>query len=366
MPLEFHEYRARKIVNVHKHVDGPWFWGKYTAHPYVGCRSGCAFCYARGGRYIGRRDPATFDTQIDVKINAVELLANELPRLARDVITVGDWQQPAENRYRLSRGMLELVREHDFPLFIVERSPLLTRDLDLLAAINTQSWVGAAFSMSGVDPMLKKAFEPRSPGVQRRLRAMAELAGAGILVGATFMPILPLVGDDPAHLEETIRAIKDHGGAFVMAGGLTMDGVQAERTLAVYRGLGPEWEARLREMYGWEPGGKPHYGPPRRYNARLGLRVRELCAKHGLLDHMPRYILSGPLAINKRLAERLFLKTYDLELEEANDYRIWAYRRAAWTVDELPESLADRYAAQGEAGLRALPNIGERLAGELA
>jgi DNA repair photolyase len=47
MKLEFHEYQVRKIVNIHKHVDGPWFWGKYTAHPYVGCRSGCEFCYER-------------------------------------------------------------------------------------------------------------------------------------------------------------------------------------------------------------------------------------------------------------------------------------------------------------------------------
>ena len=99
--LEFREYRARKIVNVHRHVDGPWFWGKYTAHPYIGCRSGCEFCYQRGGRYLGRRDPATFDTLIQVKINAAELLRRELSRLTPDVIACGDWQQPAEDRYRL-------------------------------------------------------------------------------------------------------------------------------------------------------------------------------------------------------------------------------------------------------------------------
>lgn len=106
MKLEFQEYRVRKIVNVHRHVDGPWFWGKYTAHPYVGCRNGCEFCYARGSRYLGRRDPSTFDTLIQVKVNAVELLRKELARLERDVIACGDWQQPAEDRYRLSRAML--------------------------------------------------------------------------------------------------------------------------------------------------------------------------------------------------------------------------------------------------------------------
>jgi DNA repair photolyase len=369
MKLEFQEYQARKIVNVHKHVDGPWFWGKYTAHPYVGCRSGCEFCYARGERYL-RRDPKTFDTLIGVKINAVELLREELPKLARqsgtDVISVGDWQRSAEDRYRLSRGMLEVVRDLEFPLFIVERSPLLTRDLDLLADINARTWVGVTYSISSVDPALKRVFEPRSPGVRLRLQAMAQLADAGILVGANLMPVLPFVGDDEAHLEDTIRAVKDHGGAFVLGGGLTMDGVQAQRTLEAFRLLDPALEARVRQLYAWDAGGKPRYGPPGAYNARLGLLIRELCARHGILDRMPRYVAPGPLAVNKRIAEWLFLKTYDLELEQAKEYRLWAYRKAAWTVDELDESIGDIYATRGEAGLQALPGIGKSIAAQIA
>jgi DNA repair photolyase len=366
MKLEFQEYRARRIVNVHKHVDGPWFWGKYTAHPYVGCRSGCEFCYTRGSRYLGRRDPDTFDTLIQVKTNGVELLREELDCLEYEVISCGDWQRPAEDRYRLSRGMLEVVRDLGFPLFIVERSPLLTRDLDLLVEINRQAWVGVAYSISNVDPVLKQAFEPRSPGVERRLRAIEALANAGILVGANLMPIIPFVGDDEAHLEDTIRAIGDHGGSFVLAGGLTMDGVQAERSLGAARRLDPALEARFRELYDWRVGGRPSYSPPRAYNARLGLLVRELCARHGLLDRMPRYVAPGPLAVNKRIAERLFLKTYDLELEGAEDYRMWAYRKAAWAVDEWPESVAGIYQARGEAGLRELPGVGKSLAGRIA
>jgi DNA repair photolyase len=373
MELEFHEYRPRKIVNVHKHVDGPWFWGKYTAHPYVGCRSGCEFCYARGERYL-RRDPDTFDTLIGVKINAVELLRKELPRLPRDVISVGDWQRPAEDRYRLSRGMLEVVRDRDFPLFITERSPFLARDLDLLTDINARAWVGVTYSISSVDPVLKRTFEPRSPGVRLRLQAMEKLADAGILVGANLMPVLPFVGDDEAHLEDVVRAVKDHGGTFVLGGGLTMDGVQAQRTLEAFRLLDPALEARVRELYAWDAAdlptgkseGKPSYGPPGDYDARLGLLLRELCARHGLLDRMPRYIAPGPLATNKRIAERLFLKTYDLELEQAKQYRLWAYRKAAWTVDELAESIADIYESRGEAGLRELPAIGKKLAAQIA
>ena len=81
---------------------------------------------------------------------------------------------------------------------------------------------------------------------------------------------------------------------------------------------------------------------------------------------MPPYIAPGALAINKRIAERLFLKTYDLELEMAKDYHIWAYRKAAWTVDEMPESVTKIYRERGETGLRELPGIGKRIARQIA
>jgi DNA repair photolyase len=366
MKLEFQEYRARKMVNVHRHVDGPWFWDKYSANPYVGCRSGCEFCYLRGGRYLGRRDPDSFDSLIQVKTNAVELLRKELARLPLEVISCGDWQQPAETRYRLSRRMLEVVNELGFPLLIVERSPLLTRDLDLLVEINHKAWVGVLLSISSLDPVLKRAFEPRSPGVRLRLQAMAQLANAGILVGTALMPVFPFGGDDQAHLEDVISATIDHGGSFVLAGGLTMSGVQAARTLEALRRFAPHLEAQWRDLYGWDMGAQPNYSPPRAYAARLGLLIRELCARRGLIDRMPRFIPSGPLAANKRIAEFLFLKTYDLELERAQEYRIWTYRKAAWAVDEWPESIVRVHQARGEAGLRELPGIGKSLAAEIA
>jgi len=366
MTLKFQEYNPRRIINIYKHVDGPWFWGKYTAHPYVGCRSGCDFCYLRGARYLGRRDPQTFDSLIQVKINAIELMRRELPRLEQEIISVGDWQQPAEGRYQLSRGMLELVLEHRFPLFIIERSPLLTRDIDLLSEINRVAWAGVLFSISNLDPGLKMAFEPRSPGVKRRLKAMQTLAEAGIFTGVSMMPVIPFVGDRDSQLEDLVIATRDHGGKCLLSGGLTMDGDQAEWTLNAFRRLDPALASRLRKFYNWAEDGKPNMGPPITYNARLGLKVRELCQKHGLLDRMPRYISAGPLEVNKRIAERLFLKTYDLELECSPPYLIWAYRKAAWTVDEYPHSVLDLYMEKGETGLRELPGIGKSIAPQIA
>ena len=365
MNLEFQEYNARKIVNTHKHVDS-WFWNKYSASPYVGCRSGCEFCYLRGNRYLSQHDPQNFDALIRVKINAIELLHKEMSILEPDVIACGDWQQPAEDRYQLSRRMLEVVYELAHPLVIIERSPLLTRDLDILIEINQKSWVGVIFSISNIDPVLKQAFEPRSPGIKRRLEAMATIANSGILVGTALIPIIPFFGDNQSHLEDVIISTKDHGGTFVLAGGLTMDGIQADRTLDAALKLDHTTEVDWHRHYNWNEGGEPEYSPPKAYMARLGLLVRDLCTKHGVKDRMPRYIPKNSLASNKRIAEKLFLKTYDLELEQEKDYRIWAYRKGAWVIDEWPENIAELYYAHGESGIRKLPGIGKSLASKIA
>lgn len=194
---------------------------------------------------------------------------------------------------------------------------------------------------------------------------MSQLASTGIAVGTALMPIIPLLGDRPEQLEEVIRATKDNGGTFVVAGGMTMDGEQAARTLRAAGRQDPAIEQEWRALYRWAPGGAPVYSPPKEYTTPLGRQVRELCARHGLRDRMPRYVIAGPLAVNKRIAERLFLRTYDLELEDAPSYLIWAYRKAAWTIDELETSVADIFRRDRETGLLALPTIGKGIAADI-
>lgn len=212
---------------------------------------------------------------------------------------------------------------------------------------------------------MKQTFEPRSPGIKRRLQTMRTLAEAGVLVGASLMPIIPFAGDDEKHLEESVRATKDHGGTFVLAGGMTLEGVQAQRTLSAARQFDPQLEPRWRELYNWPEGGKPEYSTPDDYSSRVSLMVRDLCARYGLRDRMPRYLGGGPLKINKWVAERLFLRVCDLELDGAHSYRIWVYRKAAWSIDEHPASIGEVYRAEGVAGLQKLPEIGKSISAEI-
>lgn len=194
---------------------------------------------------------------------------------------------------------------------------------------------------------------------------MSSLASQGILVGVGLIPILPALSDDRAHLEEVIKAAKDHGASFILAGGLSMAGIQAERTLQAAGRLEPNVVSEWRRLYDWLPEKEPDYSPPPAYVAHLGSRVREICHRYDLPDRMPRYIPGGKKGTNKRIAELLFLRVYEMEIQEADPRRIWAFRKAAWTVDEMPESVVDIYQALGESGLRSLPGIGNRIASEI-
>lgn len=155
-------YQAKKILNAYKHVDGGWFWVKYAAYPYIGCQFGCEFCYEREPKYLPFTSPDDFDKVIKIKLNAPALLRKELNRVPVDLLSTCDYQ-PAEKEFGLSRQLLEVALEAKFPVFILDHSPLVTRDLDLIKAINRKTFAAVLFSIGFADNKpIKKAFEPKS------------------------------------------------------------------------------------------------------------------------------------------------------------------------------------------------------------
>ena len=352
-------YKARRLLNTYKHIDGGWFWIKYSAYPYVGCQFGCEFCYEREPRYLPYPDPDDFDRVIKIKVNAPELLRKELSMVPVDLISTCDYQ-PSEKEFKFSRQLLEVALEAGFPVFILERSPLVTRDLDVIEAINEKTFATVLFSTSFADSDNSRIiFEPKSPAVKFRFKAMEKIARHGISTGTALMPILPFISDSAANLEAAVKMTKDCGGSFVLAGSLTLSGYQKERYMGVVSGNYPDLVSKYDKVY------QGNYQPSGAYWGPIANKVRELCHKHGINDRMSRWIPQGSLAANKRIAEKLFLKVYDLELEMGNTYKTWAYRKAAWAVDELDRNIQEIYTARGTEGLLAIPGIGKQLAGEI-
>ncbi|TSD04196.1 MAG: radical SAM protein [Parcubacteria group bacterium Athens0714_12] len=189
----------------------------YCINPYVGCLHACVYCYARFmRRFTGHDEPWGYF--LDVKINAPEILARELTRKPkRGVVLLGsvtDAYQPVEQKYRLTRAILEILLQHDFPVSVLTKSNLVVRDLDLFKQF---SKCEVGLTITTTDQKIARNFEPHSSIPQQRIKALEILHRDGITTYAFIGPILPELTD----LETIFAAIQGKVN-FIMAESLNM------------------------------------------------------------------------------------------------------------------------------------------------
>ena len=365
-------YQPKTILNKGKRADH-WFWTRYGAYPYLGCQHGCAFCYSREQKFIPYKPAETdeayneeadpFSHLIKVKENAPQLLRKALERAPVDMVFTADYQ-PAERKYKISRRMLEVCLELGFPVFVLTRSPLVLRDLDLLEAINRKAKAVVAFSIIATpDTDAYEAIsrlEGLAPKVEKRFNAMEQISKAGILTGTVAMPLLPGLCDTDQNLQSLAQWTANHGGSFVLGGGLTLADQQKQFFMHVLERYHPDLIPLYHHLY---PEGSYAQVQPWRL---VGIRLREHCQKAGISDRIPRPIIPGEKkALNKRIVERLAYQLHVLELDNATQSRVWAYRKAAWAVEDLEQDIGLIYRSMGLKGLESIPEMSPQLAKEV-
>ncbi len=134
----------------------------YVINPYLGCAHGCLYCYAVFMRkYSHGHAHARWGDFVECKTNIVELLRKELSRKkSRGSVmlsSVCDPYQPVERRWQLTRGCLEVLREFEWEVEILTRSPLVARDLDILT---TMPQVSVGFSIGTENEEVRSVLEP--------------------------------------------------------------------------------------------------------------------------------------------------------------------------------------------------------------
>jgi len=162
----------------------------YVINPYTGCQHNCAYCYARFMKRFTKHKEA-WGQFVDVKVTAPELLQGEIIRKKVGKVWISgvcDPYQPLEGKYKLTRQCLEILAQHDWPVVVQTRSPLVLRDMDILKQ-GKDFEVG--FSVTTADDHIRKLFEPNAPPIVQRIRALEELHQAGIKTFAMIAPILP-------------------------------------------------------------------------------------------------------------------------------------------------------------------------------
>jgi DNA repair photolyase len=216
MRVEYREEPCRSALN---RVKGMMF--EWSLNPYMGCVHQCTFCYVRAfERRADRPSDDRYGTSIRVKINVVEVLRKELARRSwqGDSVAVGaatDPYQPAEGRYRLTRGCIEAFAEASNSFSLITRGPMIVRDVDVLTEAARRAQVSITFSIPTLDDDVWRKTEPSTAHPRQRLRAVKELVDAGIKVGVGMAPILPGISDRPEQLREVVQAAREAGATGV-------------------------------------------------------------------------------------------------------------------------------------------------------
>ncbi len=189
---------ARSIIARNDSPDIPF---EQSINPYRGCEHGCIYCFARPTHaYLGLSPGLDFETRLFAKTAAPELLRAELakPAYRCRLIALGsntDPYQPIEREYRITRGVLEVLRDFNHPVGVVSKSTLIRRDIDILAPMAAKNLASVAISITTLDRDLARHLEPRAATPQRRLETVRARADAGIPVSVLASPMIPALND---------------------------------------------------------------------------------------------------------------------------------------------------------------------------
>jgi DNA repair photolyase len=273
----YQEIECRSALNK---VQGMTYF-RWTLNPYRGCTHACHYCFAR--RYHTQFEMNAdddFASMILIKRNFVEVLKRELDRPAwtREHVGVGtatDPYQPIEGQYKLTRGTIEALARARTPAGIVTKGPMIVRDKDVLTALHQAAPSIVHMSVPTVDEDAWRALEPGTAHPMQRLRAVRELADAGLNVGVLMAPIVPGFSSSRSKIERTIKAIADHGARFVGCNVMYLqDGTRTHFMRFLEREF-PAMAPRMERLYAKK-------SPPPAYSKEVKAMVRLLQQRYGM------------------------------------------------------------------------------------
>ncbi len=279
---------AKTILSSIKNKPDTYFGLSYNMNLYRGCQHGCIYCDSRSECYqLGEL------SDIRIKKDAPHILEREL-RSKRIRGTVGfgsmnDCYMPIEQEYQLTRKALQLMVKYRFPVHIITKSKLVTRDIDILKEIS-KIYAAVSLTITTTSDDLSKLIEPNAPISSNRFEALNQLSNAGIYCGITFMPVLPFINDTKENITEMVQKAKDCGAKYIMPYfGLTMRNGQREY---FYQQLDKHFPG-LSEKYAVEFGN--NYNCPSPKAKELYNIFYPLCEKNGISTQMSFYKPEQPI-----------------------------------------------------------------------
>jgi len=263
----------------------PFAW---MINPYRGCEFACKYCYARyTHEFMELRDGLDFERLIFVKQNAGWFLRQELKAVRKgESIAIGtatDPYQPAERKFAVTQAILQEMAEHKgLSIGLITKSDMILRDTAILREIHKHNKLSISITVTTMNSDLARRLEPRAPRPDLRMKAVQQLALAGLHAGVNCAPVLPQITDSPRDLEELVRSAAEAGAAFVFSNALFLKPCARNVFMPFLEENFPHLRTRYEQMYSGRAYLPSHYGN------RVSALVRKLCEKYNLGVHRRR------------------------------------------------------------------------------
>ena len=264
------------------------FWTSYCFDPYNNCEFNCLYCHTASQKYEGCRD---FSVPVYAKTNAPRVLAKELSTFKRKGIVrlslSTDPYQPAEEKYQITRQLLEVLNENGWPFAIGTKSDLILRDIDLLEEASKKSWCCIAVTITTLNEDLAKILEPNAPSPKRRLEVIKKLSDKGITVGLWLIPLIPFITDTEENMSQVIGAATRNGAKFVLSGMLDMRGSGRFKNFLSYHHT--PLLSKYSELYEGRPMSPSCGNMDESYLYATYVRFASVCRKYKVENYIPHF-----------------------------------------------------------------------------
>jgi DNA repair photolyase len=257
--MQYKEIIVNSIVNRITKKDS-LFGGKYTIDPYQNCEFGCKYC------------DSSFDKIIYIKTNAEKRLKEEIKQIDNDLIIIGsvhDPYQKAEAHYKITRKLLEIIKNNNFSCHILTKSDLVLQDIDIISRINNCK---VTISISSLKESITNIFEQDVIPPLKRLEIIKKLSKFKINAGIAQIPILPYISDN--EFEKIISLSKKDNAKYFLYKYLELKGDQKQFYFDILKNHFPELIEKYKHLY------QNSFIPNSNYISKLKTEINKLCKTH--------------------------------------------------------------------------------------
>lgn len=234
--IELGKYDTRDIL----------FLSDYFVNPYINCDFNCVYCYVKTDPILEKEQDSLSEEELFSKFE--QQLEEESRKKEFGFIAISPATDPYQNiekNKKRTKKLLSIIEPYHFPVHIMTKSTLVSRDINILAKINEISKLPrdlkqrlkhktiVTFSFSTADEKIAKIFEPYAPSPVERFRVMQKCNDAGLLTGIAISPVLPYISDTINELEMLVKNAKEFGAEYIIYNSLMLFEYTKERYYAV-------------------------------------------------------------------------------------------------------------------------------------